>query len=99
MARKFITSSIVRGRLLSSSSRSKAMISKSSKGWVRSLFANSSSKKEAERRLAQIGLGMVLGLQNAEISLAHSQEDLFNIKNYLALRNQHSTRLLLSFTP
>lgn len=73
------------------------MISKSSKDWVRSLFAISSSKKEAERRLAQIGLGMVLGLQNAKISLAQAQEDLFNMKNYLALRNQNSNRRLLDF--
>jgi hypothetical protein len=73
------------------------MITKTSKDWIRSLFANSSSKKEAERRLAQIGLSMVQGLQTEEISLKQSQEDLFNLKSYLALRNQHSNRRLLEF--
>jgi hypothetical protein len=73
------------------------MITKTSKDWIRSLFASSSSKKEAERRLAQIGLSMVQGLQTEEISLRQSQEDLFNLKSYLALRNQHSNRRLLEF--
>jgi hypothetical protein len=71
------------------------MMTKTPKDWIRSLFANSSSKKEAERRLAQIGLSMVQGLQSGEISLRQSQEDLFNLKSYLALRNQHSNRPLL----
>jgi len=70
------------------------MIAKTPKDWIRSLFANS-SKKEAERRLAQIGLSMVQGLQTGEISLRQSQVDLFNLKSYLALRNQHSNRPLL----
>ena len=72
------------------------MIAKTPKDWIRSLFANS-SKKEAERRLAQIALSMVQGLQSGEISLRQSQEDLFNLKSYLALRNQHSNRRLLEF--
>ena len=73
------------------------MIVKNSKDWIHSLFVNSASKKEAERRLAQIGLSLVQGLQTKEISLRQSQEDLFNLKSYLALRNQHASRPLLEF--
>ena len=73
------------------------MIVKNSKDWIHSLFVNSASKKEAERRLAQIGLSLVQGLQTKEISLRQSQEDLFNQKSYLALRNQHASRPLLEF--
>ena len=88
---------IAPARLHSSNTSEKVMITKTRKDWIRSLFANSSSKKEAERRLAQLGLGTVQALQNAEISLEQSQIDLFNLKNYQTLRNQHSSRRLLEF--
>ena len=89
--------SIAPVKSLSSNISEKAIMTKTPKDWIRSLFANSSSKKEAERRLAQIGLSMVQGLQSGEISLRQSQEDLFNLKSYLALRDQHSNRPLLEF--
>ena len=73
------------------------MMVKNSKDCIRSVFVSSASKKEAERRLAQIGLSLVQGLQTKEISLRQSQEDLFNLKSYLALRNQHVSRPLLEF--
>ena len=73
------------------------MMVKNSKDWIRSVFVNSASKKEAERRLAQIGLSLVQGLQTKEISLGQSQEDLFNLKSDLDLRNQHASRPLLEF--
>jgi hypothetical protein len=71
------------------------MITKPSNNWIRSLFELSSSKKEAERRLAHMGLGVILALQNSEISLEEAQADLFNLKNYIALRKQKINRRLL----
>jgi hypothetical protein len=64
---------------------------------VHSLVANASSKKEAERLLAQMGLGIICALQKAELSLQQSQKDLFNLKNYLAMRSHRLNRHLLEF--
>ncbi len=44
-----------------------------------------------------MGLGIILALQNREISLEEAHADLFNLKNYITLRKQKINRRLLEF--
>ena len=73
------------------------MKSQSSSSLVDSLAAASSSKKELERRLAQMGLGLVTSLQHAEIPLTHAEKDLFNLDAYTAVRKHRLNPHLVEF--
>ncbi len=65
--------------------------------WVHSLVANASSKKEAERRLAQMGIGMVSALRDGEMSLEQSQTDFFNLDTFQAVRKHRLNGHLVEF--
>jgi hypothetical protein len=69
----------------------------SSANLVHALVATTSSKKEAQRRLAQMGMGIVLALQKNEMTLEQCRKDLFNLQNYLAIRSHRMNRHLLEF--
>jgi Protein of unknown function (DUF3969) len=62
---------------------------------VSSLAASTASRKDLERRLAQLALGVVLALQDGTLSLVQAQSDLLNLDTYTAARRHRLNRRLL----
>src|SRR6266704_4122738 len=63
--------------------------------FVHTAATNGSSKKELERRLAEIGLGIVGELRAGKMSIAQAEHDLFNLDTYVAARKQRLNRDLI----
>ena len=53
------------------------------------------SKRELERRIAEMALGVATALQNGEMSFEQAWLDLFNIDNFQALRRRRLDRRLI----
>ena len=55
---------------------------------VDSLAAASPSKRLLERRLVQMGLGVLAALQRSETTFDEARRDFFNLDNYQAIKRQ-----------
>lgn len=64
---------------------------------VDSLAESSESKQALERRLVEMGNGILSALRAGEISFDQARTDLFNMNNLLALRRHRTTPLLRQF--
>jgi hypothetical protein len=52
------------------------------------LASSHRTKRELERQIAQLALGVVTALQNSEMTLEQAWADLFNLDNFLAIRRR-----------
>ncbi len=64
---------------------------------VEALTASSPSKSDRERRLAEVGLGIVLAVRESRMALDQACKDLFNLDTYQAGRHQRLSRRLVEF--
>lgn len=55
------------------------------------------SRSHAQRRLAQIGLGILHTLKNGTMTIPEAQNDLFNLPTYQAARRRRYDRKLAEF--
>ena len=64
---------------------------------VDSLAGASRTKRLLERRLVQLGLGVLAALQKGEMSFGDARHELFNADNYLAVKRQKLSREVVEF--
>ena len=64
---------------------------------VRSLASASDSKRLLERRVVQLGLGVLSALQKGEIDFEDARRELFNLDNYLAAKSLKLSHLVVEF--
>jgi hypothetical protein len=55
---------------------------------VETLATGHPRKKDLERRIAELGLGIVVSLQNGEMSIEQAEGELFNLDNLQAIRKR-----------
>jgi hypothetical protein len=64
---------------------------------VESLARSSSSKQSLERRLIQIGLGVISALERSEMSFDDAWQELFNLDNYQEIKRRRLDKRVRDF--
>jgi hypothetical protein len=64
---------------------------------IDSLASASNNKRLLERRIVQLGLGVLSALQKGEMSFDNARQELFNVDNYLAIKRHQLSAHLIEF--